>query len=118
MAKKETLIIYYNPRCGKCRTAKNALEEAGNNCEIIEYLNTPPDAKELKSILKKLGKKPLEVIRTKEPIFKELFAGKTLTDDQWIEAIEKYPILLERPIVVMGNKAWIARSPETLEEIM
>lgn len=118
MKQSESLIIYYNPRCGKCRTAKSSLEENGYTCEIMEYLQTPPSKKELKDILKKMGKKPLDIIRTKEDIFKEKFAGKTLSDEQWIDAILKYPILLERPIVVKGNKAWIARSEEAIQAIL
>lgn len=117
MPEKETLIIYYNPRCGKCRIAKATLEEAGKTCALVEYLQTPRTAKELTALLKKLGKKPLEIIRTKEDIFKEKYAGKNLSDEKWIEAIVKYPILLERPIVVKGKKAWIARSDEALDAI-
>ncbi len=114
---KETLVIYYNPRCEKCRTAKSTLESNGETCTIVEYLQTPPTKKELVVLLKKLGKEPIDIIRKKEPIFKEYFAGKKLSNDQWIEAIIKYPILMERPIVVKGKKAWIARSEAVLGEI-
>ena len=111
-------IIYYNAKCGKCRTAKSALESAQLACEITEYLKKVPDKKTLKNLFALLGKKPLEVIRKKEDIFKELYAGKSLSDDQWIDAIIEHPILLERPIIVGQNKAWVARDPETLQAII
>lgn len=111
-------VIYYNPKCGKCRTAKTALESAHMECEITEYLKEVPDKKTLKNLFALLGKKPLDVIRKKEDIFKDKYAGKNLSDDQWIDAIIQHPILLERPIIVGKNKAWVARDPETLQHII
>jgi arsenate reductase len=72
---------------------------------------------ELKSLASKLGMKPLQFTRTKEPIFHELFAGKTPNDEDILNAIYQYPILLERPIIVKGNKAWIVRTDEALEKL-
>lgn len=118
MPSKETYVIYYNAKCGKCRTAKSALESAHVACEITEYLKEVPDKKTLKNLFALLGKKPLEVIRKKEDIFKNTYAGKTLSDDQWIDAIIEHPILLERPIIVSRNKAWVARDPDTLQAII
>jgi len=118
MANKETYVIYYNAKCGKCRTAKSALETAKLACEITEYLKEVPDKNTLKKVFTLLRKKPLEVIRKKEDIFKDKYAGKILSDDQWIDAIIEHPILLERPIIVGHNKAWVARDPETLQAII
>lgn len=70
------------------------------------------------SLLKKLNIKPEQLVRKKEPIFQELYAGKKMTDKQYIKALLKYPVLIERPIVIKGNKAWIARDEETIKEIV
>lgn len=109
--------IYHNPRCGKSRKALSTIEESGTACEVVEYLKSAPDFAELKDLQKKLGLKPLDFIRTKEDVFKEKFAGKSLSDDQWLKAIADNPILLERPIVVKGNQAWIVRTDEALEKL-
>jgi len=112
--KKETITIYYNPRCSKCRNTVALVQEQGYNTELIEYLVTPLSKIELQSLLKKLGMKPHELIRTGEAIFKEQYAGRTLSDDEWLDAIVAHPVLMERPVVVRGNKAVIARPPENV----
>ncbi len=102
-------IIYHNNRCGKSRCALQALEAGGQPFEVVEYLKTPLDAAQIRELLKQLGKQPLELIRIKESVFKEHFQGKNLSEEEWIAALAAYPIILERPIVVRGNKAWLAR---------
>jgi arsenate reductase len=109
--------IYHNTRCGKSRCALQLLEQSGQPFEVVEYLKTPPTAEKLRELLLLLGKKPLEIIRQKEPVFQEKFKGKTLSDEAWIQAIVEHPILLERPIVVHEQKAWVARDQGSLEEI-
>lgn len=109
------IVIYHNPRCGKSRNAKTAAESTGMNCSIVEYLHSNLTAGDIKDLLKKLNKKPLEVIRTKEEVFKQKFSNKNLSDQEWIQAIVDNPILLERPIIVRGNKAWIARDEEAVK---
>ena len=106
---KETITIYYNPRCSKCREVASLVSEHGYNTELIKYLDTPPSREELSSLLHKLGMKPLELIRKGEEVFKQNFAGRTLSDDEWLDALEAYPVLMERPVVVRGNKAVVAR---------
>ena len=103
--------IYHNPRCRKSRETLELLQDKGVDPEIILYLQTSPNKQELKEILSKLGIKPAQLIRKGEPIFKEKFKGKELTDAQWIDAMISYPKLIERPIVVEGNKAVIGRPP-------
>ena len=103
--------IYHNPRCRKSRETLELLQENGVEPEIILYLATPPDKKELEAIVAKLGIKPFELLRKGEPIFKERFRGKELTDEEWIEAMVTYPKLIERPIVIEGNRAVIGRPP-------
>jgi arsenate reductase (glutaredoxin) len=106
------VTLYYNPRCSKCREALCMLEDKGIKAEIIEYLKTPPTEKELKAVLKKLGLKPADIIRKKEPLFEKKFKNKKLSDAEWIKVLCKNPILIERPIAIEGNKAVIGRPPE------
>ena len=114
----KTFTIYHNPKCTKSRQTLGLLEESGAGPKVIEYLKTPPTAAELKSILAKLGMKPEQLVRKGEDVYKEKFAGKTLTDAQWIEALIKNPILIERPIVVSGDRAVIGRPPENVKALM
>ncbi|HEY6095378.1 MAG TPA: arsenate reductase (glutaredoxin) [Gallionellaceae bacterium] len=114
MKKTETLRIYYNPRCSKCRAAAALAAEHGYATELIEYLQTPPSREELIALLRKLDMKPLELIRTGEEVFKQLYAGRELSDEQWLDAMLQHPVLIERPIVVRGDKAVVARPPEKM----
>lgn len=109
---KETIRIYYNPRCSKCRETVALVSERGYTTELVEYLVTPPGKEELRSLLQKLGMKPEELVRKGEEIFKQLYAGRTLGDDEWLDALLAHPVLIERPIVVRGDKAVVARPPE------
>jgi arsenate reductase (glutaredoxin) len=115
---KTTTTIYHNPRCGKSRAALAILEEKGLAFETVEYLKTPLTKEELRAIVKRLGIKPEALVRKGEDIYKEKFAGKTLSDDQWLEALAKHPILIERPIVVKGERAVIGRPPEKVLELI
>ena len=112
MADTEAITIYHNPRCGKSRGALAILEEHGIEPVIVEYLKNPPTRDELHAILKKLRMRPEQIVRKGENVYQDNFAGKTLSDDQWLDALAKHPILIERPIVVKGNRAVIGRPPE------
>jgi len=105
------MIIYYNPKCSKCREALGLLE--GENCEveIRNYIAEPPSKKELKELLKKLGIKAFDLVRTKEQLYKDKYEGKKLSNDQWVKILIDHPELIERPIVVDGEKALIGRPP-------
>lgn len=116
MSKKVTL--FYNPRCSKCREAYSILNEKGCEVELLEYLKDVPTQKELKEVLKKLGLKPQDLLRKKEPLFSEKYKGKNLTDDQWLKVMAENPILIERPIAIYGNKAVIGRPAERVVEIL
>jgi arsenate reductase (glutaredoxin) len=104
--------IYHNQRCGKSRNCLLVLKESNKELEIINYLNTPPTVPELKTLLQKLNLSPIELVRQKEQIWIENFKGKTLTEDEIIQSMAENPILIERPIVVNGNKAIIGRDLE------
>lgn len=112
------ITIYHNNRCGKSRTALCILEEQGKPFKTVEYLKDVPSVEELKSIIKKLKIKPHDLIRTKEAVYVENYKGKTLSDDEWIQAMHEHPILIERPIVINGNKAVVARPPEKVNEVL
>ena len=115
---KEVMIrIYHNTRCAKSRAALKYLDEKGVNFEIIEYLKEPPSEKELTSILKKLGMKPMDLIRKNEKIFKDNYKGKDFTDREWINIMSDNPKLIERPVVVKGSKAVVAWPAEKIEEL-
>ncbi|QDF97420.1 arsenate reductase (glutaredoxin) [Azoarcus sp. DD4] len=109
--------IYHNPRCGKSRSACALLAERGVDAEVVEYLKTPPSKDELRALVAKLGMKPAELVRRGEAVFKENYAGKLLDDDAWIDAMLAHPILIERPIVVLGDKAIVGRPPERVQEL-
>jgi arsenate reductase len=112
------ITIYHNNRCSKSREAMCILDEIKTKANVIEYLITPPTEEELKSLLKKLGMEAHELVRKNETIYKEKFDGKKMTEEQWIKAMAKHPILIQRPIVVKGSKAIIARPPEKLKEFL
>ncbi|MGQ0829182.1 MAG: arsenate reductase (glutaredoxin) [Bacteroidota bacterium] len=109
------LFIYHNTRCSKSRESCSILQEDGIRFETIEYLKTPPSQKEIKELLKMLKLKAEDIVRKSEPIFKERFIGKKLTEAQWIKALADNPILIERPIIIKGNKAIIGRPPEKVK---
>lgn len=110
--------ILHNTRCGKSRNALQLLQNEGYEVEIIEYLKNTPTKKDLQIILDKLGLKPQDVIRKKESIYLEKFKNKTFTDSEWLQILIEYPILIERPIVIDGYKAVIARPPELAVELV
>ncbi len=110
--------IYHNPRCSKSRQTLQIIQDANTDVEIVEYLNTIPSKNELKEILKKLGMKAEEIIRKGGNDFKENFKGKNLSEEEWIEAMIKYPKLIERPIIIKGNKAVLGRPPENVKELL
>ncbi|TBM24083.1 arsenate reductase (glutaredoxin) [Hafnia paralvei] len=116
----QQVTIYHNPRCSKSRETLALLQEQGIEPQIIQYLDTPPDAATLKTLLKELGfSSARQLMRHKEDLYKELnLADESLTEDQLIDAMVNHPKLIERPIVVKGKKARIGRPPEQILEIL
>ena len=110
--------IYHNNRCSKSRNSYNLLTEKGIEFETIEYLKTPLTKKEIKALLGKLNIPAKDLIRKSETDFKEHFKGKELSESQWIDAMVKFPKLIERPIIVKGNKAVIGRPIENVIDLL
>ena len=112
------IIIYHNNRCSKSRCGIQALEESGKEFEVVKYLEDVPTQIELTHIIKLLGITPIELVRKNEAIWKENFKGKTLSDDEIIQAMITNPKLIERPIIINGDKAVIGRPTEKIFEII
>ncbi len=112
------IIIYHNPRCTKSREGLCEIESLNQPFEIRKYLEKPFSESELKEVIQKLQIKPIELVRTKETIWIENYKGKDLNDEDIINAMLQNPKLIERPIIVNGNKAVIARPKEKINEIL
>lgn len=106
--------ILHNPRCGKSRNCLATLGENSIDYQIIKYLETPLSKEEIINLLKMLSLSPLDLVRQKEEIWVQKFKNKVLTDEKIIDALVEFPILIERPILIDGNKAIIAREQEKI----
>jgi arsenate reductase len=107
--------IYHNSRCGKSRNCLAHIENSKKEFEVIHYLINPPSFEELSTILQKLNLKPIELVRQKEKIWVENFKDVSMNEEQIIETMVSNPILIERPIVIIGNKAIIGRDLEKVK---
>lgn len=113
------VTIYHNPRCSKSRQTLALLEERGIQPQIIDYLNTPPSIEALRYILTLLGKRPKDILRKGEEEYKTMDVAAMLEKDDAILALMvRYPKLMERPIVIVGNKACLGRPPENVLNIL
>ncbi len=112
------LVLIHNPRCSKSRQAKEYLEEKGIDFEIENYIQNPLTETELKEVLKKLGIPAKDLIRTNEKVWKENFKDKPLSEAQLIKAMIEEPKLMQRPIIIKGDKAVIGRPTEKIEELL
>ena len=114
-----TIQILHNPRCSKSRATLQLLRERGHDPKVILYLENPPNAQQLKDILKALGRAPRELLRRGEPEYREQGLGDaSLSDEQLVAAMVATPKLIERPIVLVGNRAAVGRPPEAVLEIL
>jgi arsenate reductase (glutaredoxin) len=113
------VTIYHNPKCGSSRKTLEFIRAKGIEPKIIEYLKTPPSAKELKTIVKRMGVSVRDIIRRKEEPYTALeLDNPKLSDGQLIEAMVAHPILINRPIVVTAKGARLGRPPESVKEIL
>ena len=113
------IIIYHNPRWGKSRESVKILENLGQEYEIIDYINTPPTPNELQSLADKMGIRAKDFIRSGESVFKELDLKLCLDNDGLLfQHMSENPKLIERPIVVKGEKAVLGRPPEKVRDFI
>jgi len=110
--------IYHNPRCRKSRETLALLEENGVDSDVVLYLKDTLTKEELTALLKKLKMNAQDLVRKSEKIYKEEYKGKNLSEAQWVAAMVKHPVLIERPIVVSGRKAVLGRPPENVLELI
>ncbi len=120
MAGADRLEIFHNPRCSKSRAALAIIEAAGvDEFDVVRYLDDPPSSERLAELLDILGMKPRELMRRKEEAYRELgLDDEALGDKALIDAMVANPILIERPIVVLGDKACLGRPPENVAEFL
>lgn len=111
--------IYHNPHCSKSREGLAYLENKGVSLEVIKYLDEGISKEELSNLIKKIGyESPIELVRTNEKIWKENYKGKDLSSDEIIEAMVDEPKLIQRPIIVNGDKAVVGRPTEKIDEVI
>jgi arsenate reductase (glutaredoxin) len=109
--------VFFNPSCSKCRTVRGILEERGLEADYVHYLEHAPSREELQRVLALLGSDdPRTMMRTGEPIFRELDLGSA-DNERLLDAMVTHPILIERPIVIRGERAVIGRPPERALEL-
>jgi arsenate reductase (glutaredoxin) len=116
--KMSDIIIYHNGECSKCKGALEILQEAHIPHEVRWYLAEPLTEAELKTLLEKLHMPPSQLVRKSEPLYKENYEGKDISENEWLTILAENPILIERPIVEQGDKAIIARPPEKVFELI
>ena len=115
----EKIKVYQKPTCTKCRQTLGILKECGVDFDSINYYETPLSVSELRDLVKKLGIPARELLRKGKQIYRDLKLGeRQLTDDELLELMVKNPDLIQRPIVVRGKKAVLARPPEKVEELI
>lgn len=113
------VTILHNPRCSKSRQALQLLKEQGIEPVIVEYLKSPPTTAELDRILGLLGLAPRDLMRRKEPLYRDLaLADPAIGHEALVSAMTEHPILIERPIVVANGKAVLGRPPEKVLDIL
>ena len=110
--------IYHNPRCSKSRQGLEYLEKTGENFEVVRYLENIPTKEELEDIISYLGIAPEELVRKNEAVWKEMYKGKTLLDEDIVNAMIENPKLIERPIIIKGKKAVIGRPAENIDALL
>ena len=114
----QNIKIWHNPKCSKSRNAMTLLEEKGINADVVKYLESTPTKEQLTDVLKKLNMSAKELLRTGEDVYKELNLKDENDEEKLINIMVENPILIERPIIIKGDIAVIARPIENLEELL
>lgn len=112
------ITLYHNPRCSKSREALALLQDDNVVFEVREYLKEPPTFEELSELLSALQLSAIDIVRKKEPFYREHYQGKILSNDEWIRVLMEHPVLIERPILIHGKQAVIGRPPVLVKEIL
>jgi arsenate reductase len=113
------VTIYQKPTCSTCRQAVQLIQESGKPFTAVNYYEKPFTKVQLKSLLKRAGLSPKDIVRTKEDIYKELgLAKKSLSDDEWLDVLVAHPDLIQRPIVEKGEKVILARPAESVKGLL
>lgn len=116
---KEKITVWHKLTCAKCRDAMAYMKDhAVMPDEWREYLVDVPSEEEIRDVLKKLNIPAEKLVRTKESVYHEKFAGKKMTEAKWIKALHKYPILMQRPIIIIGESAFFGRSEDDLQRML
>ena len=116
---RDQIKIYQKPTCSKCRETIGILKDRGVNFEAINYYETPLDAEQLRELIEQMGIAPRDLLRKGEQVYRDLNLGKReVSDDELIRLMVEHPDLIQRPIVVRGNKAVLARPPQNVEELL
>jgi len=110
--------IWHNPRCSKSRQALALLQDHGIEPKDVRYLETPPSKQQIKDVLEKLGMPAMDLARRGEAAFKTLGLSKDSSEADLIEAMSKEPVLIERPVVIHGNRAVLGRPPENVLDLI
>lgn len=115
----DNIKIYQKPTCSKCRTTLGLLKERGAAFEAINYYENPLTVEELRKLVHKLGITPRDLLRKGEQVYRDLkLAHREVSDDELLELMVENPDLIQRPIVVKGNKAVLGRPPENIDELL
>lgn len=118
MAAMADVTVWFNPRCSKCRTTRDLLGEEGVTCDLVEYLEDTPTRDEIVRVLGLLGfADPRSLMRTGEGVYEEMGLAH-VEGDALIDAMVAHPVLIERPVVISGDRAVIARPPERVRELL
>ena len=115
----DVIRIYQKPTCSKCRTTLGILEECAVEFDSINYYETPLTVEELRGLINKLGISPRDLMRKGEQLYRDLGLGeRELSDDELIKLMVENPDLMQRPIVVHGDKAVLGRPPENVKQLL
>lgn len=106
---QEEIIIWHNKVCSTSRKAVALIEDNCQQCTIRDYIKNPPSISELKKVLEMMGQKPSYILRKKDKVYQELFSDQELSDEALLKAMHEHPSIIERPIVIIGKKAYLAR---------
>lgn len=112
------LKVYHNPRCRKSRAGLELIKRKFSDPEVIDYIKNPLTAPEIKRLLSKLGKKPTEIIRKQEELYRKELKGQALSDEEWIKILSENPRLIQRPIIESDSKAIIGDPIENIENLL